>query len=64
LEEKELQLLEIVVKTRLEGKEWLYIKELYQVVSNELNIKPEETDKILQKLIEQGLFRSGISLAF
>ncbi len=65
LKEKELQLLELLVKkTRLEGKEWWSNQELYQIAKNELGIQSEETEEILQKLIEQGLFRRGVSLSF
>jgi hypothetical protein len=65
LEEKEVKLLELVVKkTRQEGKEWLSEQELYQVMSSELNIQLEEVNKILQKLVEHGFLRKGISLSF
>jgi hypothetical protein len=65
LEEMELKLLELVVKKiKQEGKVWLSDQELYQVARSELNIQPEKADKVLQKLIEQGLLKKGVSLSF
>jgi hypothetical protein len=65
LEEEEVKLLELVVKkTKQEGREWLSEQELYQITSSELNIQLEKADKILQKLIEQGLLKKGVSLSF
>jgi hypothetical protein len=65
LEENEVKLLELVVKkSREEGKEWLSEQELYQIMSSELNIQLEEANKILQKLVEQGVLKKGISLSF
>jgi len=65
LKEEEIKLLELVVKkTKQEEREWLSDQELYQIASSELSIQPEKADKILQKLIEQGLLKKGISLSF
>jgi hypothetical protein len=65
LEEDEVKLLELVVKkNKQEGKEWLSEQELYQIMSSELNIQPEKVNKILQKLVEKGLLKKGISLSF
>jgi len=65
LEEDEVKLLELVVKkNKQEGKEWLSEQELYQIMSSELNIQPEKVSKILQKLVEKGLLKKGISLSF
>jgi hypothetical protein len=65
LKEEEIKLLELVVKKiKQEEREWLSDQELYQIALDELNIQPEKADKILQKLIEQGFLKKGISLSF
>ncbi|MEM3580018.1 MAG: hypothetical protein QXU11_07525 [Thermoproteota archaeon] len=65
LNEKELQLLELVVKKiRSQKKEWLSSQELYQSAKEELDIHQKEIDDLIQKLIERGFFKSGISLSF
>lgn len=65
LEEKELQLLELLVKkTRAERAEWIPIHELQKIAEKELDLQQEETNQILRKLIEQRVLKEGISLAF
>ncbi|MEM1574159.1 MAG: hypothetical protein QXI49_06770 [Candidatus Methanomethylicaceae archaeon] len=65
LDEKELQILELVVKKiRLEKKEWLPNQELYKIAKEKMGIQSREVEEILQKLTEKGLFRKGISLSF
>jgi hypothetical protein len=48
----------------MERREWLPLTEFYQFAKRELKMKTEEANDALRKLINQGLLKEGVSLAF
>jgi copper chaperone CopZ len=65
LTEVEVKLLQLIIKiTKTEGRLWLSKDELYQKTQKELKIKTKEFDQIVEKLIEEGFLKPGISLTF
>jgi len=63
--EKEVGVLRLIMsKTRTERRPWLSNAELRQIAQEELRIEPKELDRTVQKLIQEGFLRPGISLMF
>jgi len=63
--EKEVGVLQLIMsKTRTERRPWLSNAELRQIAQEELRIEPKELDRTVQKLIQEGFLRPGISLMF
>jgi len=65
LTENELQLIEfLVVRLKKEKRKWLPVEEIYQFAEVNLQIESSRTTEILRKLVNQGILREGIALAF
>jgi len=65
LTKNEVKLIEFLVRQlRMEKRKWLPMEEIYQFAKTDLQIQPSKVTELLRKLVNKGIIKEGITLAF
>lgn len=65
LKRREIDLLQLIIdEIKTEKRAWLSQRELCDIAEKKLKIKPNDTEKVIDMLMKEGLLKAGVSLAF